>query len=191
MIIIKKLKNNFLNALIKCWREISISDKALIIIMLILLIQSIHNLFTPEPSEATALSINIIIRTSIASIFGYFLSENFLKNEIIKNNNSNIAVPLNKNKVDGNKSEDNTNNFISDDNNSKKLSLDLKEYICNKTLQIIVALTVCIISLLSLIIGNSFDLIPSSANPTVIQFRDLISSCIGFLVGHSSNSIKK
>ena len=187
----KKLKNNFLNALIKCWREISISDKALIIIMLILLIQSIHNLFTPEPSEATALSINIIIRTSIASIFGYFLSENFLKNEIIKNNNSNIAVPLNKNKVDGNKSEDNTNNFISDDNNSKKLSLDLKEYICNKTLQIIVALIVCIISLLSLIIGNSFDLIPSSANPTVIQFRDLISSCIGFLVGHSSNSIKK
>lgn len=40
--------------------------------------------------------------------------------------------------------------------------------ISDKALQIIVALTVCIISLLSLIIGNSFDLIPSSANPIVI-----------------------
>lgn len=187
----KKLKNNFLNTLIKCWKEIYISDKALIIIMLILLIQSIHNLFTPEPIEATALSINIIVRTSIASIFGYFLSENFLKNEAIKSKKSNIIVPLNKTEVDGNKSEDNTNNLISNDNNPKNLNTDLKEYICNKTLQIIVALTVCIISLLSLIIGNSFNLIPSSSNPTVIQFRDLISACIGFLVGHSSNSTKK
>ena len=184
----KKLKNNFLNTLIKCWKETHISDKALIIIMLILLIQSIHNLFNPEPTEATALSINIIIRTSIASIFGYFLSENFLKNDLTKSNNSNTTIPINKNKIDDNNSEDNTNNLISYNNNQK--SSNSKEYICNKTLQIIVALIVCIISLLSLIIGNSFNLIPPSANPTVIQFRDLISGCIGFLVGHSSNSKK-
>lgn len=182
----KKLKDNFLNTLIKCWKETHISDKALIIIMLILLIQSIHNLFNPEPTEATALSVNIIIRTSIASIFGYFLSENFLKNNLTKSNNS---IPtINKTKIDDNNSEDNTNNLISCNNNPK--NSNSKEYICNKTLQIIVALTVCIISLLSLIIGNSFNLIPPSANPTVIQFRDLISGCIGFLVGHSSNSKK-
>ena len=39
----KKLKNNLLNALIKCWKEISISDKALIIIMIILLISAVLN----------------------------------------------------------------------------------------------------------------------------------------------------
>lgn len=73
----KKLKNNLLNALIKCWKEISISDKALIIIMIILLIQCIFNLFTPEPTNSNSISINVIIRTSVAAIFGYFLSENF------------------------------------------------------------------------------------------------------------------
>lgn len=188
----KKLKNNFLNTLIKFWKQIPINDKALIIIMIILLIQSIYNLFNPEPIGTNAMSINIITRTSIASIFGYFLSENFLKNEIIKSKNSNVIVSLNKNKVNSNNSEDSSNNnYLINENHSINSNADLKEYICNKTLQIIIALIVCVIALLSLIIGNCFNLIPSSASPTVIQFRDLISGCIGFLLGHSSNSRKK
>ena len=187
----KKLKNNLLNALIKCWKEISISDKVLIIIMIILLIQCIFNLFTPEPTNSNSISINVIIRTSVAAIFGYFLSENFLKNEVIKSRNSGIVVPLSKNDDDIEHSNDSDDSICSTDElpfkiNNKKV----KEYICNKTLQILIALTVCIISLLCLIIGNNFNLIPSGTSPTVIQFRDLISSCVGFLLGHSSNSIK-
>ena len=57
----KKLKNSFFNAVIKCWKEISISDKALIIIMIILLIQCIFNLFNPEPTNSNSISINVII----------------------------------------------------------------------------------------------------------------------------------
>ena len=85
--IMKKSKNNFLSNLIQCWQEVSISDKALIILMSFLLVQSIYNLFIPESTGANSLTINLAIRASIASIFGYFLSENFLKNKT-KNKNS-------------------------------------------------------------------------------------------------------
>ena len=70
----KKNKNTLLHALIKCWSQISISDKSLIIIMFILLLQCVYNLFMPEPTTNNGISISVIVRTSVASIFGYFLS---------------------------------------------------------------------------------------------------------------------
>ncbi len=152
----KKSKNNFLSNLIQCWQEVSISDKALIILMSFLLVPNIYNLFIPESTGANSLTINLAIRASIASIFGYFLSENFLKNKT-KNKNSKTGS---------------------------------KGYICNKTIQILIALIVCTITLISLIIANNINILSSEINPTVIQFRDLIGNCIGFLLGHSSSSIK-
>lgn len=183
----KRLKSKFLKSLIKCWKEIAISDKALIIIMIILLIQCIYNLFTPDPTTTNEISISVIVRTTVASIFGYFLSENFLKHSVIKSNDSDntIIVPVNiDNDIKKNYCENNKTEKLNDDPNT------IKDYICNKTFQILVALAVCIIALMSLIIGNNFHLIPDTTNPSVIQFRDLISSCIGFLLGHSSEAGK-
>ena len=93
----KIIKFNKRKAIIKCWNEISISDKSLIIIMTILLTQCIYNLFNPEPITENALSVNVIVRTSVASIFGYFLSENFLKTDVIKSDDGDIVLPLDNN----------------------------------------------------------------------------------------------
>lgn len=184
----KKLKNNFFNSLIQCWHEISISDKALIIIMIFLLIQSVYNLFIPESTGSNSMSINLAVRASIASIFGYFLSENFLNNKVVKNKNSDIIVPINK--ID-NANDTRSNNITINTPNQKYSNTNSKDYVCNKTVQILIALTVCIIALISLIIANNFKLVsPDDVSPTVIQFRDLIGNCIGFLLGHSSSSIK-
>ena len=172
----KIIKFNKRKAIIKCWNEISISDKSLIIIMTILLTQCIYNLFNPEPITENALSVNVIVRTSVASIFGYFLSENFLKTDVIKSDDGDIVLPL-----DNNINKENLNSI-------KKTP---KNYICTKTVQILIAFIVCIISILSLILASNFNLIPSNTNPSVIQLIDLIGSCVGFLLGHSSNSSKK
>lgn len=179
-----KQKNKFVKALIICWKKIAINDKALIIIMLILLLQCIYNLFTPEPITTNGISISVIVRTTLATIFGYFLSENFLKHEVIKSKNSNIIAPLNI------KENDEESYHVKDSSNITQSETKFKDYICNKTFQILIALTVCIISLLCLLIGNNLNLIPSITNPSLIQFRDIISSCIGFLLGHSSNANK-
>ena len=183
-----KQKNKLLKLLINCWSEIAISDKSLIIIMAILLLQCIYNLFTPEPLTTNGISINVIVRTTVAAIFGYFLSENFLNHEVIKSKKSNIILPLN---MEENNDKNNLENCpLKNEDNTIQTENKLKDYICNKTFQILIALTVCIISLLCLIIGNNFNLIPAGTNPTVIQFRDIIGSCVGFLLGHSSNSNK-
>lgn len=184
----KHFKSNFIKSLLKCWKEIAISDKALIIIMIILLIQCVYNLFTPEPISTNEISISVIVRTTVAAIFGYFLSENFLNHSVIKSSDpeNSIIVPLNID--DNNKEISCENNKTQKANKANENSNTLKDYICNKTFQVLVALTVCIIALISLIIGSNFHLIPDATNPSVVQFRDLISSCVGFLLGHSSNA---
>ena len=90
----KIFKNTIFYALIKCWKEIAISDKALIIIISILLVQCVYNLFTPEPVSSNEITICVIIRTTIASIFGYFLSENFLNHNRNQQKNSRTEITV-------------------------------------------------------------------------------------------------
>ena len=49
-------------------------DKSLLLFMLILLVQSAVNLFLPASDSAITGDIDIVVRTSAAAIFGYFLS---------------------------------------------------------------------------------------------------------------------
>ena len=61
------------------WKEAHLVDKCLLIFMAALLIQSACNLFFPAVVGAAADDIDIIVRTSSAAIFGYFLSANFAR----------------------------------------------------------------------------------------------------------------
>lgn len=90
----KIFKNTIFYALIKCWKEIAISDKALIIIISILLVQCVYNLFTPEPVSSNEITICVIVRTTVASIFGYFLSENFLNHNRSQQKNSKTEITV-------------------------------------------------------------------------------------------------
>ena len=197
----KIFKNTIFYALIKCWKEIAISDKALIIIISILLVQCVYNLFTPEPVSSNEITICVIVRTTVASIFGYFLSENFLNHNRSqqKNSKTEITVTSDDNinindylKISNNNNNNNNNvtSKFKTKNKSATFQTESKYYICNRTLQVIIALSVCIITLGSLLIAHDFHLISEDTNPTIIQFRDLIASCIGFLLGSSKNTTK-
>lgn len=54
------------------------------LIMLILLLQSAYNIFLDEPAYQEENTIDVIVRTSQAAIFGYFLSANFANRNIKK-----------------------------------------------------------------------------------------------------------
>lgn len=60
-------------------RRIHPVDKSLMLFLLVLLAQSAWNLFFPGSSGQTAGDIDIVVRTSSAAIFGYMLSANFLR----------------------------------------------------------------------------------------------------------------
>ena len=53
-------------------------DKSLLLFMVLLLLQSAYSIFFPSEAAPAVGDIDVIIRTSSAAIFGYFLSANFV-----------------------------------------------------------------------------------------------------------------
>lgn len=72
----KKLKR----IIYKFIKSISLIDKALLLLMFLLLFQTVHELFFIEIQNQLSSSVDVVFRTAIASIFGYFVSSNFLRN---------------------------------------------------------------------------------------------------------------
>ena len=191
----KSSRSKFSRYFKKCWKQISSRDKGLISIMIVLLFQCICNLYTSAPINSEYDTINVIIRTSMASIFGYFLSSNFLSDLDQDNDNPSTEQKLFI-----------LEQLLEDEKISKKVKFKynkkLKEsfveekeekeiYFCNKELQNGIAISICLIIVFSLIIGVNFNLISDAASVTIAQFRDLISGCIGFLLGNKGNSDSK
>ena len=59
-------------------KKLKLVEIYLIIIMIILLLQSVITLFLPIKSEDTHDRIDVVLRTTMASIFGYFVSSKAL-----------------------------------------------------------------------------------------------------------------
>lgn len=182
-------KKSIFKELKECWNRICLKDRCLLFIMLILLLSSIHNLFTPPPPTTDAANIDVIVRTTMAGIFGYFLSANFLNGDCdkctTKSENDNI-----KNKICND--YDNSikpMNFLDLDNTSP-LPKNFNRYLYNKNLQMLIATIICLISITVLLIAKDFNFLSNTVNPTVVQFRDFISACIGFLLGNPTETKK-
>lgn len=53
-------------------------DKALLVFMAVLMAQSMLTMFFPRETPALSGDIDVVVRTSAAAVFGYFLSANFV-----------------------------------------------------------------------------------------------------------------
>ncbi|MEG1844170.1 MAG: hypothetical protein RR296_07995 [Clostridia bacterium] len=58
-------------------RNMHLTDKCLLVFMLILLAQTAHNLFFHELAQQESSAFDVIVRTTMAAIFGYLISANF------------------------------------------------------------------------------------------------------------------
>ncbi|MEG1886820.1 MAG: hypothetical protein RR177_01725, partial [Oscillospiraceae bacterium] len=70
-----------------------LADKCLLVFMIILMLQSIHNLFFYESTFQSSDTLDVIVRTTAAAIFGYFISANFQNGSrnITKSEKANIS----------------------------------------------------------------------------------------------------
>lgn len=152
-------------------KKIHIVDKCLIVFMIILLIQSSYSLFANHTGTAETNNVDIIIRTSTASIFGYFLSANFIKKQIKSNQPSKHSTEINK-------------NINTARNNSTIKSSHSGNHNC---IQIFIATAIGIFSLCVLLFSGDFDINNQSALATLAQFRDFVSACVGFLIGSATD----
>ena len=150
--------------ILKKIKAIHTVDKFLIIIMLILLLQSVAALFLHRDLITQSNNIDIIVRTSSASIFGYFLSENFIKPDTSTKNENIISI------------------------SSDEILPPNENINSSKNIQITIIALISIISLLILLVIRNFFTVSSENIATLSQLRDFVSSGIGFLVGCKKNS---
>ncbi|MFL8710983.1 hypothetical protein Q3304_09455 [Clostridioides sp. GD02377] len=190
-------KHKLIKNIKKAWYKIKLIDRCLIIVMAILMFQSIYTLFVNEVNSQDTTTIDVVVRTTSAAIFGYFLSANFIKrpsrkyintdvssNLFIDDNSANKGQESNQNNVMNVK---NTIGFTSEtDNYENKVSVNKIEGIEEgetSELQIIIATVICVVALIVLFIVRNFTTIAPASLGTISQMRDFVSGCVGFLLG--------
>ncbi len=197
------------------WKSIKLIDRYLIVIMCFLMAYSIATVFigTPMVAQDIANSCDVVVRTTIASIFGYFISSNFAKRETRFNLPEEEAVDYTSSdstpQIKPNQIQSTTATskigFAPDDPSSPStdpLALPASSYNLttnnnppqqstqlgrNNCLQINIIGSLCILTLLILVVTRFFTTADARVVATLTQFRDIICGSIGFLIGMPSD----
>lgn len=179
-------------------------DKSLLLFMLVLLAQSAYSIFCSGGSSQTAGEIDIIVRTSAAAIFGYFLSANFIRHTASAGQApADTAARKLETGSDGLSEapgpmarigfSDSTGTAAEPGAAQTEESPSPEENAAN-CVQVTVAAVIglfCLVTLLVLRNLAQWDLIPADSDSvaaTVVQFRDFVSGCVGFLIGCPTQS---
>lgn len=195
----------------KCFRaalnKIHLVDRCLILIMALLLAQAAISLFASGFFTEETKNIDIIIRTSAAAIFGYFLSANFISH--VPNSKSS-GTSENQPKEAGQscscQRSGEVKNVLGFTGTTDEEPLqpggiqstteqDDSAVRPANHLQILAATAIGIFCLLVLILIRDIPHVASnlseSSSATISQFRDFVSGCVGFLIGSPTHSGSK
>lgn len=180
-------------------------DKGLLLFMALLLLQSAYTIFFPTEADPAVSDINVIIRTSSAAIFGYFLSANFVNRSSVQTETVSAPSPLTitaqaeaetgvpKNQIGFTAGDATMESGGTQSVPSPSLPVWLPDTSC---LQVATATVIGLFCLLVLLILRNMGaaggqlLASDSVSATVVQFRDFVSGCVGFLIGfptHANN----
>ena len=185
------------------WQQLHLVDRCLLILMAVLLAQSTYTLFFPGGDGQLSGSIDIVIRTSAASIFGYFLSANFAARDQ-QDPSAPASLPKSaaappESTPGSTAAPKNQIGFVSAPTSPQTGGIQTQEASssaepprCCK-LQVLVAACMGLFCLVVLILirntgsGGTSPEESSALTATVSQFRDFVSGCVGFLIGCPSS----
>lgn len=162
------------------WDELNVSYKSLILVGVLLFIVVILITFFSDGGQGTKNTIEIIFRSTMASVFGFLLSSN------IRFKGKKKSKKIEEIKDELNKIELNLD-IIEEDTKSTK-ECELEQYYDDEDMnlvQIAIALGIAVISICVLglvLLTNDLDNVPS-----ISQIRDLMCTSIGFLIGASKS----
>lgn len=164
---------------IKDWDELNIAFKALILIGLVLFIVVISIAFLSNGDTGIKNSIEVVFRTTLASVFGFLLSSNIKKRSKKKNLEiEKIKSELNKVQKELDELEEN-NEILNSKCNLEDVYNDNDTNMVQIGIALIISI-VCIIIINVLVMTNNLENVPA-----ISQIRDLMCSAIGFLIGES------
>lgn len=183
----------------KRFSSICIVDRFLILFMLILFFYMCCRLFAGTDTSDTANTIGIIVRTSAAAIFGYFISNNFNKSTIsMKTTSTDYTETTLSAKPTSLNTEQAFQNQIgfTAASTAEKQELGKISFTentvpnsghCSK-IQVYVVSLVGLFSLCILLVATHYQNGTSEFTAIISQLRDFVSTCIGFLIGCGKNT---
>lgn len=178
-----------LSRMICWWRRLHLVDRLLLIFMIILLAQSARSLFFYECASQNSGAMDTAIRTTAASIFGYFISAGFrgAKQEGASTQaGSNLAAGQNRT-ANLNTQTGLSENEGMDSEARSKTTADQSGESTDQRLrqQMLIVGMIGISSLLILVIACDSTQDTTSAAAALSQLRDFVSGSVGFLIGHA------
>ena len=144
--------------------------------MLILITQSAYTLFAARNFSQETNTVDVIVRTSAAAIFGYFLSGNFVKPS------SSVPEKMEQDPPEIRDSAQAQGQVPSTGSEEKRTETTFSPVYYTK-MQVIIVAAIGIFSLIPLLIVRNFAEITPETAATVSQFRGFVSASVGFLVG--------
>ena len=171
---------------------IPLVDRWLLLILLVLLGQSAFSLFFPAGGVGEADSIDVIIRTSAAGIFGYVLSTNFLRGQKKNTETQGTEYPeeIQQSSTTTTQEPQAKIGFLQGEDQStlqmgkiEENKNEIKSREKTAHLQIVCAGVICLFCLFCLLLLRNSGQEMEASTATVAQFRDFISGGVGFLIG--------
>lgn len=154
--------------MIKMWSKagrafcnVCIVDRFLLVFLLALFVYIIVHIFSGEAASQEGNTIDIIVRTSMVAIFGYFISSNFSEKQ-------------------------NTLSAQSIDSVEQSFEQVVPSRQCSK-IQITIVASIGLISLAILFVTRFYQDFTPELSATISQLRDFVSACIGFLASCGKN----
>lgn len=171
------------------WHRLHLVDRLLLIFMVILLAQSARSLFSYECVSQNSDAMHTAIRTTAASIFGYFISAGFRgakQDGASTQAGSDLASGQNRTSDLNTQTSLSENEEMSSEARSKT-TVDQSSDSTDQRLrqQMLIVGIIGISSLLILVIACDSTKDSSSAAAALSQLRDFVSGSVGFLIGHA------
>ncbi len=168
--------------IIRGFKRTRLIDRCLLIFMAVLMGQLIVSVFIKSQGGSAANVVDAVIRTSIAGIFGYFISANFMKG-----GSSVKATP----KVNSKELCDEIYSVagdisakLSEQDNKVNTMLESQKESGNTKIQLIIITAIGLTALITLLIARHWTTLDTSSTAPLAQLRDIFCGTIGFLLGH-------
>lgn len=157
------------------WDKLNLAAKLLVYLGFFLVLSTIFIAICDEKDIDLYNRIEVIFRTSLASVFGFILSSNMKRKEDKNSYVDKMTISMDKEKA------------ITEDCKIKKETIKYY-YGDGNTVQIIVALLITLIAALVILSIYAFDITKDVV--IIAQFRDLMCTSIGFLLGEAKIKYK-
>ena len=180
------MKRSLTDRMFGWWKRMHLADRILLVFMVVLLCQTAHNLYANELAGQPSTALDAVIRTTSASIFGYFISAGVQGGTEKKTDVPRAPIGFSAGTEEASASLRNA----SGETESGEM-LALPPELRGESIegagkqQILVVGGIGLAALLLLIFAGSWGELSSTAMVTLSQLRDFVSGSVGFLIRHS------